>query len=85
MTVAAFATVLAVADPLPIDLDRYLKSLVFERRLRVQAAEDEEEPEIADDWREWTDGARHWFRGLCLDLEGDEAVPPGVGSEREGS
>ncbi len=86
MSIAAIATVLAIADPVPGDLERYLKSLVYERRLRIEAAEEAEEPEIAEEWRQWADGARQWFRIHCLQLEGEDAIlPRGKKAEDEGS
>jgi len=77
MAVAALATGLAVADPVPDDLTRYLRSLDHERRLRVSAAEEAGEFEIAEDWRAWCSGARHWLRIQCMWLEGEEGVLPG--------
>lgn len=81
MSIAALSTVLAVADPQPTDLERYLESLTFERRLRVEAAEEWEEPEVAEEWRAWSDGARQWLRVHCLGLEGDDALLPKVKTE----
>jgi len=83
-SVAALSTVLAIADPLPTDLERYLESLSFERRLRIEAAEEWEEPEVADRWRAWSDGARQWLRIHCLGLEGDDAVLPKAKEEQDG-
>ncbi len=67
--IALSATALAVADPRSTDLDRYVRSLRLEENLRVKAAEQAEQPELAQAWREWCVGARHWLRALCLDLE----------------
>jgi len=67
--IALSATALAVADPRSTDLDRYVRSLRLEETLRVRAAEQAEQPELAQAWRDWCLGARHWLRALCLDLE----------------
>jgi len=76
MATAAMATALAIADPLPSDLTRYLRSLDQERKLRVTVAEEAGRLDVAEDWRNWTSGARQWFRVLCLPIEGDEAWLP---------
>lgn len=75
--VAALVTALAIADPRPADLTRYLRSLDRERDLRVAVAEEAGRPEVAEAWRRWATGARQWFRVLCLDLPGDQAWLPG--------
>ncbi|MCC7014707.1 MAG: M28 family peptidase [Planctomycetes bacterium] len=69
---ALSATALALADPKPADLERYLRSLNEERKLRVAAAEAEHEPELAEAWRQWTDGARRWLRVECLRIPEEE-------------
>lgn len=76
MATAAMATALAIADPLPSDLTRYLRSLDQERNLRVTVAEEAGRLDVAEDWRSWTSGARQWFRVLCLPIEGEEAWLP---------
>lgn len=76
MATAAMATALAIADPLPSDLTRYLRSLDQERKLRVTVAEEAGRLDVADDWRQWASGARQWFRVLCLPIEGAEAWLP---------
>lgn len=76
MAVAALATALAIADPVPGDLTRYLRSLDHERRLRTSAAEGAGESGLVEDWRAWCDGARHWFRVLCLGLDRSELPGP---------
>lgn len=81
MAVAGMATALAVADPKPSDLERYLQSLVHDRRLRVEAALADEEPEIAERWKAWFEGARTWLRVHCLGLELPEPVPLPVPEE----
>jgi aminopeptidase YwaD len=75
--VAALVTALALADPRPGDLTRYLRSLDRERDLRVAAAEEAGRLEVAEAWRRWAAGARQWFRVLCLDLPEDQAWLPG--------
>ncbi|MCB9913805.1 MAG: hypothetical protein H6828_01500 [Planctomycetes bacterium] len=77
MAVAALCTALAVADPEPGDLDRYLKSMSRARRVRVDAARAVGNEEIAAAWTAWNEGVRHWFRALCLDLEPEAADAPG--------
>jgi hypothetical protein len=63
---AMLATALGLADPKPVDLDRYLKSLRIEGDVRAQACEDAGDTETAAAWRDWTRGARLWLRELCL-------------------
>ena len=70
---ALLATALAVADPQPGDLERYLGSLEKERVLRVQAARDHGEDELAECWEEWCVGARQWLRNECLGIQ--EEIP----------
>ncbi len=71
--VALLATALAVACPEPTDLDRYLKSLDRERVLRIAAAEEVNDVDLAGMWDEWSLGAREWLRNLCLGI--DEKIP----------
>jgi len=49
-----------------VDLNRYLESLRIDRRVRLRAAEEAGNEELAGQWTEWFDGARHWLRELCL-------------------
>ncbi len=69
--VAILATALAVADPEPADLDRYLKSLDLERECRQQAAQEAEASEVEALWGMWCDEARNWLRKLCLGIQED--------------
>jgi aminopeptidase YwaD len=69
---AILSTALCVADPQPADLDRYLRTLNRELNLRVQAAEDAGDPELAARWRDWCAGARHWLRAECLRIPPSE-------------
>ncbi|MAF66496.1 MAG: hypothetical protein CMJ84_12670 [Planctomycetes bacterium] len=62
---AVLATALAVADPRPADLERYLTSLEFERELRVGAAHAAGEGEIVEHWERWSAGAARWLKRLC--------------------
>lgn len=72
MTCAVLACALAVADPEPRDLDRYLASLELERDLRVRSAQAVGSEEAAALWAEWCDGAAAWFRASCAaDGSGD--------------
>ncbi len=71
--VAILATAMAVADPRPADLARYVESLRAEIDVRLSAAERAGERSTADLWRVWGAGARSWLRVLCLNLEEDEA------------
>jgi hypothetical protein len=63
---ALFATALALADPLPLDLDRYLWSLRLETDLRVGTCEAAGASDVAERWRAWSKGARWWLCELCL-------------------
>jgi hypothetical protein len=69
--VAILATALAVADPEPADLDRYLKSLAIEEEVRVAAAEEVEDEKLVALWRLWCRGARNWLRKECLGIDED--------------
>lgn len=73
-TAAIFATALAVADPQPGDLDRYVESVAIERRVRVEAAEWEDNPALVELWNDWCRDVRHSLRALCLDLDPAEAA-----------
>ena len=78
-TSAIFAAALAVADPKPEDLGRYLGSLEQERALRIAAAREVENVELAQSWCRWTKGARAWLRAECLPgVEHGEELPPPV-------
>jgi hypothetical protein len=74
--VVILATMLAVADPRPIDLDRYIRSIEMERRVRVEAAEAVGKPTVAQAWVDWCRGAVGWARAECLDIPIEEATPP---------
>jgi len=67
-SVAAVATALSIADPVPADLDRYLRTNLLETALRVAAAREADDEELAEDWNRWGNGARHWLRALCLGM-----------------
>ena len=76
--VALGAAALALADPRPGDLDRYVRSLQLERDLRARAAIEAGDPDLATRWNEWATGARRWLRTMCL---GDDAAEPGAAAE----
>ena len=78
MSVAVVGTALAAADPRPADLDRYLRANKEERNLRVQAALEANDEELAALWRTWTDGARQWLRVECLRIPPEELAPSTV-------
>ncbi len=80
MSVAVVTTALAVADPRPLDLDRYLRTNNEERKLRVQAALDAGDAKLAELWRTWTDGARQWLRIECMRIPAEELAPPPAAS-----
>lgn len=63
--VCALATALAVASPSPQDLDRYLRSVDMEERVRVGAALKAGNEELATHWEDWCAGTRDWLRELC--------------------
>ncbi len=63
---ALLSAALALADPRPADLERYLRSLKLEIDLRAGRALEENDDELAARWTEWGAGARQWIRELCL-------------------
>jgi aminopeptidase YwaD len=79
---ALLSTALAVADPRPDDLQRYLESLRLEQELRLGACAAVGDEETARHWRDWFHGARHWLRMLCLGerAAADELQPSGSAS-----
>jgi hypothetical protein len=68
------ATLLAIADPKPGDLKRYLVSLGHERIVRVESARKAEEEGLAMAWLEWERGAATWLRAECLGISLEEAT-----------
>lgn len=74
--VVVLATMLAVADPRPIDLDRYVRSMELERQVRIAAAEDAENPTLAMGWEDWCREGIGWLRAECLRIPLEEALPP---------
>ena len=60
------SALMALADPKPTDLDRYLRSLRTEIDVRLEAAATVGDEAIADAWKAWSTGARLWLRALCL-------------------
>ncbi|MFT5461638.1 MAG: aminopeptidase YwaD [Planctomycetota bacterium] len=73
MQCAILGAALGAADANPTDLGRYLRSLDKEIDLRVSTAESENDPELAQMWKDWGHGARQWLRNLCLGI--DEELP----------
>ncbi len=69
---AILATALCVADPRPADLDRYLRTLNKEQSTRVAAALEVGDEALAQQWREWCEGARQWLRVECLQIPESE-------------
>jgi aminopeptidase YwaD len=63
---AMISCAMALADPRPGDLERYLRSLRLEIALRVAAAEKAQDTELARRWAEWEPLERQWLRRLCL-------------------
>ncbi|NOT30333.1 MAG: M28 family peptidase [Planctomycetes bacterium] len=73
--VALLATGLALSSSRPDDLERYVRSLERERLMRVGAAKEAGDAELAEQWETWCLGTRGWLRNLCLGI--DEAMPAG--------
>jgi len=71
---ALLATALAVADPRPADLDRYLRSLNAEQNVRVKAAKEAGDDDLAEAWVDWCYGARQWLREECLRIPVSETA-----------
>ena len=84
-SVALLCSALAVADPRPSDLARYLASLEQERALRLAAAREAENEELAQFWCQWIAGARAWLRAECLPgVEHGDVLPEPRPEEGEG-
>lgn len=71
---ALMATALALADPRPADLDRYLRTLNAEQDVRVSAALEVGDVELEEAWRDWCIQTRHWLRVECLRIPAEEAA-----------
>jgi hypothetical protein len=69
---ALMATALALADPVPADLQRYLLSLNEELNVRVQAAREVDDEDLERMWKDWSFGARQWLRIECLRIPAQE-------------
>ncbi len=63
--VAILATAISVADPKPEDAARYASCIEKDRALRVAAANAAGDPQLAERWANWCDGARAWTDRLC--------------------
>ena len=61
---ALYSGLQALLAPSPSDLERYLRSLKLEMRLR----QNQEEPEVGLRWMAWLRGARGWLREIVLGL-----------------
>jgi hypothetical protein len=81
---ALMATAFALADPRPVDLDRYLKSLKLEVDGRVAVCTEAGDEATAKLWRDWSTGARMWLRALCLPgASGEGAREPDENKEKQ--
>ena len=69
---ALMATALALADPVPADLQRYLLSLNEELNVRVAAAREVDDEDLVRMWKDWSFGARQWLRIECLRIPPQE-------------
>ena len=78
---AILATALALADPRPTDLERYLDALNLELAVRVQAAEAAGQGTLVKLWKDWCTGARQWLRSQCLGVPLDELEAQRVETE----
>ena len=72
MACATAAATLALADPIPADLDRYLRSNLNEKKLRVRLAKEAADEELASAWESWSEDVRQWLRRECLRLAPEE-------------
>lgn len=72
---ALMATALALSDPRPADLDRYLRTLNAEQDVRLLAAREAGDSELEDAWGAWCLGARQWLRIECLRIPEDQVIP----------
>ena len=65
MIAALLSAALAVADPRPEDLGRYLECLRLDQELRVAAARKAKKGDLRESWERWFDGAQKWLEKLC--------------------
>lgn len=72
MSAAVMSCALALADPEPADLERYLASLELERELRLASARAVGSTEAEALWKAWCDGVRVWFDEFCATPAEDE-------------
>jgi hypothetical protein len=72
---ALMTTALALADPRPGDLERYLATLNLELNMRVAAAESAKQGALTKLWKDWCHGARQWLRAECLRIPAAELPP----------
>jgi len=65
MSAAVMSCALALADPVPADLERYLASLELERELRIASARAVGSAEAEALWQAWCDSVQTWFTDFC--------------------
>ncbi len=73
---ALLSTALALADPRPGDLERYLRTLKLESVLHANAAREASKPELGARWEAWERLQRQWLRKLCLGAKAGELPAP---------
>jgi len=66
MGTAMISCAMALADPRPADLERYLRTLRLEIALRIGAAQQAKDEALAQRWSDWEPLERQWLRRLCL-------------------
>lgn len=65
MSTAVMSCALALADPAPTDVERYLASLELEREQRIASARAVGSADAEALWQTWCDGASAWFTNYC--------------------
>ncbi len=55
------ATALSITDPVEKDLERYREAIALDRELRVGAAQEAENPDLAKEWESWYAGVEAWL------------------------
>jgi aminopeptidase YwaD len=72
MSAAVMSCALALADPIPADVERYLASLELERELRVASARAVGSEEAEALWQSWCDSVQTWFADYCAVVPEDD-------------